>query len=107
MTKNGSKDAFRTLGRGDLLGFDQEAKDLILEAMEIGCLGRVSTKGHCILRNNVGGTASIPRNMTAPNRTAQNARADIRRLMSAHRQQRKRADELQARIENIQEAIHV
>lgn len=77
--------AFRRLTRADLVTFDREAKDLILEAMEVGCLGRVSAKGHAILRNNTGGTTSVPRNMTAPNRSAQNARADMRRLLAEHR----------------------
>lgn len=76
--------AFRRLTRADLVTFDREAKDLILEAMEVGCLGRVSAKGHAILRNNTGGTTSVPRNMTAPNRSAQNARADMRRLLAEH-----------------------
>lgn len=77
--------AFRRLTRADLATFDREAKDLILKAMEVGCLGRVSAKGHAILRNNTGGTTSVPRNMTAPNRSAQNARADMRRLLAEHR----------------------
>lgn len=75
---------FRQLTRADLITFDREAKDLILEAMDVGCLGRVSSKGHCILRNNAGGSTSIPRNMTSPNRTAQNARAKMKRLLADH-----------------------
>jgi hypothetical protein len=75
---------FRRLTRADLITFDPEAKDLILEAMDVGCLGRISSKGHCILRNNAGGSTSIPRNMSSPNRTAQNARADMKRLFAAH-----------------------
>ncbi|MFE4332473.1 hypothetical protein ACFRQM_24535 [Streptomyces sp. NPDC056831] len=53
--------------------------------MGIGCLGRISSKGHCILHNNTGSTASVPPNLTSQNRTAQNARADMRRLMAEHR----------------------
>lgn len=77
--------AFRRLTRADLVTFDQEAKDLILEAMSIGCVGRVSSKGHAILRNNAGGSTSVPRNLTSPNRSAQNARADMKRLIADHR----------------------
>ncbi|MEU6263692.1 hypothetical protein [Saccharopolyspora shandongensis] len=77
--------SFRRLTGADLITFDREAKELILEAMEIGCLGRISSKGHCILRNNAGGTASVQPNLTSANRTAQNARADMRRLMAGHR----------------------
>ncbi|MFJ2420678.1 hypothetical protein [Streptomyces brevispora] len=77
--------AFRRLTRADLPTFDQEAKDLILKAMGIGCVGRISSKGHCILHSNTGGTTSIPPNLTSQNRTAQNARAGIRRLMAEHR----------------------
>ncbi|WP_424863019.1 C2H2-type zinc finger protein [Streptomyces sp. MMS24-I29] len=75
----------RRLTRSDLTAFDQEAKDLILEAMAIGCLGRVSSKGHCILRNNTGGSAAVPRSMPSSNRSAQNTRSDMRRLMAEHR----------------------
>lgn len=86
ITKNHSQGPtmFRRLTRADLITFDREAKDLILEAMDVGCLGRISSKGHCILRNNAGGSTSIPRNMSSPNRTAQNARADMKRLFAAH-----------------------
>lgn len=77
--------AFRRLTRGDLTTFDGEAKELILKAMERGCVGRVSSRGHAILRNNTGGSASVPRNMTSPNRTAQNTRADVKRLLAEHR----------------------
>ncbi|MFG3403724.1 hypothetical protein [Streptomyces sp. NPDC048142] len=76
--------SFRRLTRADLPTFDQEAKSLILAAMDIGCVGRISSKGHCILHNNTGGTASVPPNLTSQNRTAQNARADMRRLMAEH-----------------------
>lgn len=84
---NGTAHAFRRLTRGDLTSFDREAKDLILEAIDAGCVGRVSARGHCILRNNAGGTASIPRKLTSANRTAQNCRADMRRLLAEHHQE--------------------
>ncbi|MFF1880238.1 hypothetical protein ACFVVC_02050 [Pseudarthrobacter sp. NPDC058196] len=77
--------AFRRLTRADLVTFDREATDLVLEAMQAGCVGRVSSRGHAILRNNAGGSVAVPRNMTSPNRTAQNARADVKRLLTGHR----------------------
>lgn len=85
-TRNNSsgQPSFGQLGRNDLLAFDRLAKELILEAIELGCTGRISAKGHCILRNRTGDTAAVPRHMTAPNRTAQNARAQVRRLLVAH-----------------------
>lgn len=84
--RNGSQGAtFRRLARSDLTNFDQQATELILGAIEIGCRGRISSKGHCILHNNTGGTTSVPRNMTSPNRSAQNARSDVKKLMSEHR----------------------
>lgn len=39
--------AFRRLIRADLPTFDQAAKSLILGAVDIGCMGRISSKGHC------------------------------------------------------------
>lgn len=77
--------AFGRITNHDLLGFDQAARDLILNAIAQGCTGRVSAKGHCILRNNTAETASVPRNMTAPNRASRNAKAQIRRLLATHR----------------------
>jgi hypothetical protein len=77
--------AFRQLTRADLGTFDREATELVLEAMRAGCVGRVSSRGHAILRNNAGGSVSVPRNMTSPNRTAQNARAEMKRLLGGHR----------------------
>ena len=74
--------SYGQLSRKDLAAFDQESKELILKAIDAGCIARISAKGHCILRNNSGGTASMPRHLTAPNRTAQNARADLKRLLA-------------------------
>lgn len=79
-----SAPAFGRLTNHDLLGFDQIATDLVLDAIAQGCTGRVSAKGHCILRNNTGDTASVPRNMTSPNRASQNAKAQVRRLLATH-----------------------
>lgn len=74
---------YRALRKKDLGGFDKDATSLILEAMDAGCSGKVSNRGHCILRNSAGGTAAIPKNLTAANRTARNARAQVARLIAA------------------------
>lgn len=74
--------SFVQLTRKDLSGFDKRAQDLIMDAIDHGCIGRVSAKGHCILRNSSGESAAVPRNMSSPNRTAQNSRAQVRRLLA-------------------------
>lgn len=84
--------AFGRLTNRDLTTFAQIAKELILEAIAKGCTGRISTKGHCILHNNTGGTASVPRNMTSPNRASQNSRAQIRKLLATHRSVQRAGD---------------
>jgi hypothetical protein len=96
MTSIASGSGYRQLTRADLTTFDREATDLILQAMKIGCLGRISSKGHAILRNNAGGTTSIPRNLTSQNRAAQNARADMRKFLARHRHEQ--PDERMLRI---------
>lgn len=72
---------FTTLTRGDLLAFDSESTALILEAMSAGCVGRVSSKGHCILHNSTGNTASVSRNLKSLGRSAQNTRAAMKRFL--------------------------
>lgn len=72
-----------TLTRTDLRGFDKRATDLILTAIEAGCTGRVSSKGHVILHNRTGQTASVPRDLSKPNRTGANAVAAVSRLIAA------------------------
>lgn len=80
------KSAFVKLTRKDLATFDRGSTDLILDAMTAGCTGRISSRGHAILHNAADGTASVPRNLTAPNRASQNARSDMRRFMAEHTQ---------------------
>ncbi|NKY96577.1 hypothetical protein [Nocardiopsis alborubida] len=76
--------SFGQLTHRDLKAFDQRAARLVLDAIDAGCTGRVSSKGHAILRNNAGQTASVPPTSTSPNRSAQNAEADIKRLLEGH-----------------------
>lgn len=81
--KNSSADkpGYASLDRTDLSGFDAQATDLILEAMEAGCTGRISAKGHAILRNNIGDTASVSRHSAVQNRSAANTRSNVKRLI--------------------------
>lgn len=76
--------SFGQLTRRDLQGFDQRATRLILEAIDAGCTGRVSSKGHAILRNSAGQTAGVPPTSISLNRSGQNAAADIKRLLQGH-----------------------
>lgn len=76
--------SFGQLTHRDLKGFDQRAARLVLEAIDAGCTGRISSKGHAILRNSAGQTASVPPTSIAPNRSAQNAAAGIKRLLEGH-----------------------
>lgn len=79
-----SRNGFRKLKSTDLKVFNQKASDMILRASEAGCLGRISNKGHVILRNNSGGTISISRNLSSNNHSLQKAEADLRRLLAGH-----------------------
>lgn len=68
------------LTRGDLRAFDDKATELILEAMERGAVGRISTKGHCILRAPTGATMSVSRNTGSGNRGRYNMEAEFARI---------------------------
>lgn len=82
MTKR--RTSFGQLTHRDLKAFDQRATRLVLDAVAAGCSGRVSSKGHAILRNNAGQTASVPPTSASPNRSAQNTEAAIKRLLEGH-----------------------
>lgn len=70
---------FTRLRRVDMKGFDQRAQNLVLMAMERGGEGRISTKGHAILRSPNGQTMSVSRNTAQGNRSYLNMEADFRR----------------------------
>lgn len=72
--------AYTKLTAADLRGFDREAKKLVLWAMEQGATGKVSSKGHAILRGPDGRTASVSPKWVLANRSAQNTRASVARL---------------------------
>lgn len=75
---------YRALTPGDLTGFDKEARALVLEAVDRGAVGRVSNRGHAILRApNGSGTASVPPHLVDVNRGGHNAKAAVRRLFPA------------------------
>lgn len=79
-----SANGWTRLTSRDLTAFDKRAKELILNAMEQGCTGKISSRHHAILRNAAGGTTSVPRNLTSQNRTSQNCEAGVRRLLEEH-----------------------
>jgi hypothetical protein len=70
----GKPNGFRRLSRVDLKGFSRHSQNLILMAMERGGVGRVSNKGHAILRSPSGSTMSVSRTFTQ-NRGLQNTEA--------------------------------
>lgn len=67
------------LTKRDLRGFRTEAVELILHAQEQGGRVKVSKRGHAIIAYR-GKTCSIARNLKLQTRTAQNARAAVKRL---------------------------
>jgi len=71
-------------GAAQLKGFDADARKLILDAIEAGCTGRVSAKGHAILRNAGRGTCSIAPKLPAANRARQNTMSSYRQFMAEH-----------------------
>lgn len=79
------RNPYRPLTPKDLAGFDERAREMVIKAIDAGCTGKVSRKGHVILRNDSGQTTAIPRNLTSPNRTAQNAAAQLERILRSHR----------------------
>lgn len=83
-SKDAPSNSWSRLTSRDLTGFDQRAKELILNAMELGCTGKISSRHHAILRNAAGGTTSVPRNLTSQNRTSKNCEAGVRRLLEQH-----------------------
>jgi hypothetical protein len=76
--------AFRKLTRQDLTQFDTESTKLILKAMELGGLGRVSSKGHAILRSPGGQTMSVSRKFKSGNRSGQNITATFKRFFGPY-----------------------
>lgn len=68
------------LTRSDLATFDDIATNVILYAMERGGSGRISRKGHAILRGPNGGTMSVPRD---GNRSQQVLEGTVRKMFDS------------------------
>lgn len=75
----GSPTGYGELRRTDLKGFDQRSQNIVLMAMERGGVGRISSKGHAILRSPNGQTMSVSRNTANGNRSSANMENDFRR----------------------------
>ena len=54
----------RVISKEGLRGFDKEARRLVVKALDEGWTGRISSKGHAILRHPDGTTISISRDMS-------------------------------------------
>jgi len=78
----GKPNGFRRLSRVDLKGFSRQSQNLILMAMERGGVGRVSNKGHAILRSPSGATMSVSRSYSQ-NRGWQNTEASWTRVFGS------------------------
>lgn len=73
------------LTKADLGSFDKEAVKHVTRAVELGWVGRVSSKGHCImLAPDKETTMRVPPIMDAPGHGARNARAALRRWERAN-----------------------
>lgn len=81
--RSAKEGAYRTLTPADLRGFDKAATDLIMAAMNAGAVGKLSNRGHVILRGPDGATTAVSRNLNQPNRGGANAKACVRRLIKA------------------------
>jgi hypothetical protein len=67
--------------RADLRLFDRLAQDLLLQAQDAGCRIKVSRKGHALVYAPDGRSTAVARKMSVANRTAQNAKAGVARLL--------------------------
>lgn len=74
---------YRRLKRGDLTGFDKTATALVLEASEHGWIGRLSSKGHAIMRAPDGETTMSVSRDSLRGRSGRNARAYFDRWLRA------------------------
>jgi hypothetical protein len=91
-----SSNGYHALSRNDLRGFNEPAINLIVSAMSAGAVGRVSNKGHAILRAPNGGTMSVSKDPTKANRGLQNQLSDFRRLFGCEPEDVKRGERVAA-----------
>lgn len=75
-----SSNGYHALGRRDLGGFNEEAIAIITAATNLGATGRVSNRGHAIIRGPNGQTMSVSKDPTKANRGLQNQLSDFRRI---------------------------
>src|SRR5699024_3883928 len=68
----------------DLTTFDKEATTLVLEAMDYGWLGRISSKNHAILRAPDGQTTISVSRDSLRGRSGRNCRAQFDRWLKEH-----------------------
>lgn len=71
---------YERITKQDLRNFDDAATQLILWAQEQGARIKISNRRHAVILAPDGRTACVPRNLRLANRSAQNARAGVRRL---------------------------
>lgn len=75
---------YTRLQRTDLTTFDKEATTLVLEAMDYGWLGRISSKNHAILRAPDGQTTISVSRDSLRGRSGRNCRAQFDRWLKEH-----------------------
>lgn len=69
----------------ELAGVDKEIRPLILEAMDLGCVGRFSNNGHFLIRNSLNQSAATSPLPPTKNRSHKNSITAIRRVIQAQR----------------------
>lgn len=67
------------LTRADLRNFDDRSKDLIIRAMEMGAVARITNKGHCIIKAPNGALVTVSGGLSKPNRSRNNTEAEFAR----------------------------
>ena len=98
-----SSNGYHVLNRNDLRGFNEPAIQIIVAAMEAGAVGRVSNKGHAIIRAPGGGTMSVSKDPTKANRGLQNQLSDFRRLFGCEPEDVKRGERVSTMTQAVKE----
>lgn len=92
------------LNRGDLRDFDDIATNVVLYAMDHGGSGRLSRRGHVILRAPAGGTMSVPKRGTKSQQTLEST---VRKLFGDEPTESSTTQSISAdeQIQRIQETL--
>ena len=86
--------SWKKLTRSDIRTFDDRSTEIVLSAMKVdGAEGRVSSRGHAILRAPNGETMSVSRKMSHLNRGGQNIESEFGRIFGHLLDQQEHADE--------------